>query len=73
MPQTSKKKTQLQQISLLRNKNKRQKLNHDTKTKSALLAQIRDEDFWMSMKVLTLSLVLINLAPASQKVRKKPV
>ena len=46
MPQISKRKAQLQQISLLRNENKRRKLDHDTKTKSALLAQIRDEDFW---------------------------
>ena len=47
MPRTSKRKAHLQQISHLGNESKRQKLDKDTKTKSALLAQqMRDEDFW---------------------------
>ncbi|MCJ1425601.1 hypothetical protein MMC29_003501 [Sticta canariensis] len=46
MPQISKRKAHLQKISHLRSEGKRQKLDKDTKTKSALLAQqIREEDF----------------------------
>ena len=47
MLRINKKKAHLQQISHLRNKSKRQKLDKNTKTKSAFLAQqMRDEDFW---------------------------
>ena len=43
MPRISKKKAHLQQISHLQEEDKWQKLDKDTKTKSALIAQ---EDFW---------------------------